>query len=262
MVYPHQQNSIDYITKTFLEDKEIIALLLTGSIAHGFNTPESDIDLYMVVSQESYEKKQLKNQVIFWESASSFYNGGYFDGKYITMDYLSMVESRGNEPTRFALHDAIILFDHSGVIHKILKNIGKYPTDEIHERTLRFLSQFEAWKWYCDEAIKKADKYLLDVSVSKLILFGARLLLLDNHALFPYHKWLIRMLEEVPNKPQDVVPQIRKLLDEKTSENIAAFYTLIKEYRQWAEEEYSWPSFFQNDVEKNWIHNVEYIENI
>lgn len=85
---------------------------------------------------------------------------------------------------------------------------------------------------------------------------------MENHVLFPYHKWLLRGLEEVPNKPQDVVPQIRKLLDEKTSENIAAFYTLIKNFRRWTEEEYSWPSFFQNDVEKKWIHNEGYIENI
>lgn len=263
MIYQHQQKAIDYITAKLQSDRQVDALLISGSISHGFNDDNSDVDINIVVSNEIYEQKKKKHNLVYFESADNFYNGGYFDGKYITMDYLSLVAERGNEPTRFALQDSKIAFDKTGQVAGLLERIGIYKSEKIHENTIRFLSQLDAWKWYCDEAIKRDNRYLLDLSVSKLILFAGRLILMENRTFFPYHKWFLRVLEEVENKPLGIIPAIQDLLNNKSSDNIKRFYEMIKNYKDWAGGiEYSWPSHFILDTETVWKRQDEFVENI
>jgi hypothetical protein len=263
MIYPHQQKAIDYIIDKFRKDDRVEALLLSGSIAHGFNDAKSDVDINIVVSQELYEQYKKNQAMTYWESAADFYEGGYFDGKYISLAYLSLVLDKGNEPTRFALGDSEILFDRTGRLDTMLKCIGRYDLAGIQERAIRFLSQFEAWKWYCEEAIKRNNQYLLDLSVSKMILFGARLILLDNQTFFPYHKWLMTVLENVPHKPEGLMSAIEALLAEKSQENINCLYDRIKNYKDWTNgSDYSWTSHFVYDVETVWMRQEEFIENI
>lgn len=121
MIYPHQQKAIDYITKKFQSDNLVQALLISGSILHGLNDENSDIDLNIVVSNEVYEQRRADNALTYIKCADDFYTGGYYDGKYITLDYLSLVAERGNEPTKFALQDVHIAFDKTGQVADYIK---------------------------------------------------------------------------------------------------------------------------------------------
>jgi len=263
MTYPHQQKAIDYITNKLKPDPHVHALLLSGSIAHGFNNEKSDIDFNIIVSNELYEQKKINNNLTYWESAEGFYNGGYFDGKYITFDYLEMVAKRGNEPTRFAFQDVMILFDKTGRVMEYIEKIKTYDENRVRNNTIRFLSQFEAWYWYCKEALEKQNEYLLDVSVSKLILFSGRLILLENKMFFPYHKWFILALENAPKKPQGFMRTISELLKHKTKQNIDVLYHAIKEFKNWSNgKNINWSSHFVHDIETIWVRSEEYIENI
>lgn len=261
MIYEHQQRAIDYISAKFQADSQVNALLISGSIAHGFNTEESDVDINIVVSDAVYEQKSRECALTYFESADSFYSGGYFDGKFITTDYLSLVAERGNEPTRFALHDAKIVFDKTGKVAEHLKKIGTYKADS--ENAVRFAAQLEAWKWYCGEAIKKGNQYLLDLSVSKLILFAGRLILLENKMFFPYHKWFLRVLEKAENKPEGLIPAIGRLLADKSPDNISLLYEMIKNYRDWSNGEVNkWSAHFLVDIETVWMRQDDFVENI
>jgi len=263
MIYPHQQKAIDYITDKFKADPEVHALLVSGSVAHGFNGKNSDIDINIVVPDSFYKQKLDNNALTYWESAGQFYKPGYFDGKYITLDYLDMVAKRGNEPTRFALHDSIIAFDKTGKVADYIDRIGTYDENLAQKNTIRFLSQFDAWKWYCIEAIKRKNKYLLETSISKFVLFAGRLILLDNKIFFPYHKWFIKALENAPNKPPKLMKTIFKLIRRKSEKDINSLYKIIKDYKDWANGiNYKWSSYFLQDVETVWMRNEDFIENI
>jgi len=263
MIYKHQQDAIDFITAKMQQDEQVEALLISGSIAHGFNDEQSDVDFNVVVSNEIYEKKRREHALTYYESAETFYPGGYFDGKYISLDYLSLVAQKGNEPSRFALHDSMIAFDRTNQVAASIAEIGRYNLEGIQEKTTRFLSQIDAWKWFCGEAIRKKDAYLLDVSVSKLILFAGRLILLDNRKFFPYHKWFLRVLDSCINKPSGMLQTIRSLIEQKTEGNITALYQLVKEHKDWAAgEAYSWSSNFVFDIETVWMRHEDCIENI
>jgi hypothetical protein len=263
MIYLHQQKAIDYITNKFRTDPQVYSLIISGSIAHGFNDKKSDIDINIIVSNDLYEQKINNHALTYWESAAHFYEEGYFDGKYITLDYLNMVAKRGNEPTRFALQNSIIAFDKTGQVADCIDKIGTYDENLIQKNTIRFLSQFEAWKWYCDQALKKQNKYLLDTSISKFILFSGRLILMDNKIFFPYHKWFIKVLENAPKKPPKLMDTIFRLLNRKSEKNINTLYQIIKNYKDWAKGvNFSWTAYFVQDVETVWMREEDFIENI
>ena len=263
MIYPHQQRAIDYVTAKMQQDSQVEALLIYGSIMHGFNDEKSDVDICVVVSEEFYQAKRQTQALTFYEGAGEFYKGGYFDGKYITLDYLAKVAERGNEPTRFALHNALVAFDRTGQVPGLLEKIGEYDTAKVQEKAIRFLSQLEGWRWYCKEAIAKDNPYLLDVSVAKLILFAGRLVLLDNLAFFPYHKWFMKAIKRCGNKPDGFVAAIEGLLAVKSMENVTHLYEMVKNYKDWAGgEKFSWGTNFVHDVETVWMRQEEFIENM
>ena len=263
MIYPHQQKAIDYITEKLRSDPQVDALLISGSIAHGFNNEHSDVDINIVVSDEIYEQKSKENAITWYESAEDFYPGGYFDGKFITLRYLALVDERGNEPTRFALQDSYIAFDKTDQVADYIDRIGVYKEECVKENTIRFVSQLDAWKWYCEEALKRNEPYLLDVSASKLILYAGRLVLLENRLLFPYHKWFTRVLEQTKNKPEGLMQAIQDLLADKSQANIMRLYELVKNYKDWRDGvPYRWSSHFVHDVETVWMRQDDCIENI
>ena len=263
MIYPHQQKAIDYITSKFQADSNVDALLISGSIAHGYNDEYSDIDFNVVVSEAMYKQKQKEQALTYWESAEDFYAGGYFDGKFINLDYLALVAQRGNEPTRFALQDSIIAFDRTGQVADYVNDIGVYSLEGLHEKSIRFLSQLEGWKWFCEEALRKGDLYLLEVAVSKLVLYAGRLVLLENRRFFPYHKWFMRAVEGCENKPSDLIPAIMRLLTNKTRDNVFYLHEIMIKHKDWADGvPFSWASNFVYDVETVWMRQEEFIENL
>jgi len=263
MIYPGQRKAIEYITDKFQADDAIHALLISGSIAHGFNHEHSDVDINIIVSDDLYAQKASERAITWFEIADHFYPGCYFDGKFVTLKYLSQVAEHGNEPTRFALHDSQIAFDKTGQVAGYLQKIGAYDESRVQENAVRFLSQLDGWRWYCGEAIQKGDPYLLDVSVAKLILFAGRLILLHNRLFFPYHKWFTRVLEGAQHKPAELMPAIARLLAYKTSDNVKRLYELVRDYKDWTGgAPYSWTSNFVRDIETVWMRQDDCIENM
>ena len=52
-MHKHHEESIDNITTKLRANDEVLALLVTGSIAHGFETPVSDIDIMILLAEDA-----------------------------------------------------------------------------------------------------------------------------------------------------------------------------------------------------------------
>lgn len=263
MIAAHHQQAREWITQKFMKEPGVLALLLSGSIQHGFQTDASDVDFNVIVTDEVYRQKSAAHALTYWEPAEQFYPGGYFDGKFFPLSYLDQVAEQGNEPTRFALSDAKVAFDRTGLVAGKLSLIRDYPAKGLEEKKLRFLAQLYAWEWYAREALKRQNRYLLETAVTRMILFGGRLILADNRRFFPYHKWFLRVLEGAPDKPEGLLVGIDALLAEKSPENITRFFELVLNHKDWAQgRAFSWSAHFVNDVEINWMGGHEFIENL
>lgn len=252
-MYPHHTQSIQNVTDYFQRDPRVIALLLGGSIAHGFETPTSDVDIMILVSDEEHRARLESHQLHFFNTDLCTYEGGYVDGKYLGLGFVKHVSEKGSEPARFAFAGSRVLFSTVGGLAEEICKVAEYPVSEKAERIQRFYAQFEAWHWYCQESLRLNNAYLLGTSVSKMILFGGRLLLAHNETLYPYHKWFLRVLENVKDKPNDLLTSIEQLNAAPTIQNIESFYENVKTFQPWIQGDFSWPTQFMCDSELNWM---------
>ena len=261
-MHPHHLRTIQNVKEYFQRDPEVLALLLSGSIAHGFQTPTSDVDIMIFISEDDYQKRFQAGQLTFFNTELSTYEGGYVDGKYISLNFVKQVMEKGSDPARFAFEGSQVLFSRIEGFEEDICRIAEYPIAEKAERIKRFHAQLEAWHWYCGEALKRENRYLLGIAISKLILFGGRLILTHNEMLYPYHKWFLKVLERAGDKPADLIASIQTLTELPTIENIEAFYQKVKTFQPWAENPYGWGAQFMLDSELNWMDGKTPIDDL
>lgn len=262
-MYDHHLHSIKNITEYFKADSSVLALILSGSIAHGFEDATSDVDILIVLSDANYDELVKNNRRLTFKNFDMCtYPGGFFDGKYISIDFIRRVAARGSEPARFGFDGAKILFSRVDGIDTLLQEAVQYPSNEKKDRITKFRTQLEAWKWYCSEASKRDNPYLLGMAVSKLVLFGTRLILAHNETLYPFHKWMLKVLENVPEKPDGMIGLIDSLARRPTLESIDAFYKSVVEFQDWEECPNGWGSQFMTDVELNWLSGSTPVDDI
>lgn len=248
----HHAESIDRVVDHFANCNDILALLLTGSLAHGFSRPASDVDITIVVTASDYESRKLSNSLTYYNDGLCTYPGGYVDGKYVDTQFIQDVASHGSEPARFAFKDARILISRIDNLQNILEAASRYPAEHKADKLARFLAQFEAWNWYAQQALQTADHYLLRYASTKLTLYGCRLILAHNQILFPYHKWLTRVVRQAPMKPPNFEHVLEQLLSSPTSATVSTFYDEVKGFTNWPSTDRPWSMQFITDSELNW----------
>ena len=251
-MYPQHREAIDKLTRHFEADREPTAVYLGGSIAHGFERPDSDVDLIIVVDDEAHAERAREHRLHFYDLKVSDHPGVFAEGKYVSESFLEEVARHGSEPARFALHDARRLVgrvDYS----ECFERIRRYPVEGKVDRLRRFFAQVEAWHWYVTQAIALENPYLLGTSISKLVLFGGRLVLTRNELLHPYHKWFLRVLEKAEDKPDGLMAAIDALYREPTRAHADRFRELVIFHGPWEVPEAGWPSQFLVDSELNWL---------
>jgi hypothetical protein len=261
-MHTHHTQSIQNITEYFQRDPEVLALLLGGSIAHGYETPASDVDVLILVSDADHKKRLAENRVHFFNMDLCTYDGGYVDGKYLGLGFIEQVKQMGSEPARFAFAGSRVLFSKVDGLAEQIHKVAEYPSGEKAERIKRFYAQFEAWHWYCQESLRLNNHYLLGTSVSKFILFSGRLILSHNELLYPYHKWFLRVLEGAKEKPDGILESIQQLNAAPTAENIELLYGKVKSFQPWIDGEFSWPTQFMFDSELNWLEGKTPVDDL
>jgi len=257
-----QQKAIDKFLNLYSKDDTISAILLGGSIAHGFSVSDSDIDICLVVDKDEYEKRKNQHKLAFslWDICD--YENGYIDCKVVDIDFLHKIAASGSDPARYAFKDNKILYSKVADLPVILQTIERFPEDQIDERRRRFASQILAWQWYYNEALKKKNKYLEYLAIQKLLLFSGRLILNENKLLYPYHKWLLKVLETANNKPKDLLKKTDDLLNNHSLEKVNTFCTEILDFIGFTEKTVDWPNYFLKDCEQNWIDHEAPVDDI
>jgi predicted nucleotidyltransferase len=251
-VYPHHREAIEELTRRFEADPEPTAVYLAGSIAHGFERPDSDIDLVIVVDDEAYAERAREHRLHFYDLEVSDHPGVLAEGKYVSESLLEQVARHGSEPARFALHDVRRLVGRVDYT-ECFARIARYPVEGKLDRLRRFFAQVEAWHWYFTEALRLENPYLLGTATSKLVLFGGRLVLTRNERLYPYHKWFLRVLETAEDKPDGLMAAIDALYREPTRPHADRFRELVIFHGPWEVPAAGWPSQFVIDSELNWL---------
>lgn len=251
---PHHVASIENLVRALEPDPTVRALVLGGSLAHGFARPDSDVDVTIVVGSEELERRTRSGELTWATGEHVTYEGGYVDAKFVDLPFLRDVAARGSDQARYAYDGARILFSREPDLAEVLDAVVRYPIEEQAERTARFAAQLLGWRWYHRESLRLENTYLELLGRQKLVLFTCRLVLAQNAMLFPFHKWMLRVTECAPHRPADLMETVDTLLAgpspdmvEQHCRDLLAFYGVDH-----AEVDRTWPGRFLHDVELAW----------
>ncbi|MBN2535423.1 MAG: hypothetical protein JXB88_21270 [Spirochaetales bacterium] len=258
----HHQEAINIFLDRYKHDGTVLAILLGGSIAHGFSVYDSDIDLSIIVSEKEFRKRKNENNLAFSIRDICSYENGYIDCKVADIDFLKKISIKGSDPARYAYKDNILLYSKIDNLQKILTDISMFPVDKIEERRNRFASQLLAWKWYYSEGVKKGNNYLEILALQKIVLFSCRIILNENQLLYPYHKWMLKVLETAKNKPQNILDKINTIIEKPSMEIIDSYCKEILSFIDFTEKTIDWPNYFLQDSEQNWIEHEAPVDDI
>jgi predicted nucleotidyltransferase len=258
----HHQESIEKFLEIYKKDPSVLAILLGGSIAHGFARPGSDIDLLLIVSQEEFQKRKASNELAFCLRDICTYENGYIDCKIADLDFLSKVSEYGSDAAKYAFKDNKILFSRYENLNNLLSKISAFPKEKINERRKRFASQLLAWKWFYSEGVKKKNNYLIFLALQKIVLFSSRIILNENELLYPFHKWVLEEVKLAALKPKGIIKRIEELFEIHSIEKVNEFCKEILDFINFNEKTVDWPNYFLNDSEQNWIEHEPPIDDL
>src|SRR4030042_4757842 len=126
-MFQHHQDTIANVVKKLKQNNDVLALIIAGSIAHGYANEDADVDIMIVVSHEEYDRRCKDNEVLYWERESCTYENGYVDGKYICADFIKETIRQGGEPARYAFKDAFIAYSSVPELEKMMQAAARYP---------------------------------------------------------------------------------------------------------------------------------------
>ena len=231
-MYPHHRESLKNMIAYFQEKKEIIALILGGSVAKGCARPDSDLDAMAVVSEQDYELKAEKNNTAETIGGLCTYEGGYFDVKYMTKQFLHDAAEKGSEPARNAFLNASVLFSRDPDIETIVARIPVFQTAEKEEKMMSFYSNFWLNYYYFLKSCP-IDGYMKLRAVSEVIYSIYRMVLQENEILFPCNRRLEEFVGNISADTERLTGLGKKFAASQDMTDGDAFVKYFTEITSW-----------------------------
>lgn len=197
----HDEALTRYVARVTL-DPDVLAIVVTGSVARGNERPDSDIDLYLVVTEKAWDRAVGANRIMIVETDGAEYEHGYFDIKLATVSYLDEAAVLGDDPVRDSFAASRILWSSLPDLADRIAAIG--VRDAISWQSLEdsFLAQARLHgRYFLDQADKSRDRFLLAHAAIHLASSASRALLARNRVLFQGPKYLGRAIADLPSKP-------------------------------------------------------------
>jgi hypothetical protein len=248
----HHQRAIDRLVETYRDDGRFVAVIIGGSVAKGYARPDSDVDFMIVATDEEYARRDAEDDLFINRPDLCDYQGGFVDGKVIDLAYLQEVAGFGNEPSRAAFQGAFTAFCHEPEIEDLLPTIPVYP-EKGHDRRIKaFYSMAFMQNWLMGEAARHDNPYTIQRAASQLALYAGRLILAHNRVLYPYHKWLMRALEDAPEKPDGFMASLAALNTAPSAKTAEQLFNGLRAFRDWGVQDLEAYLWFMREVEWGW----------
>lgn len=250
----HHETAVRNLIDHLKNEDEFLAIIVAGSIAKGTAKDSSDVDVYLVVTDEGFNRRKLKNDLFYFNKELCHYPGGYIDGKIINIGFLEAAASRGSEPTRASFLGATVAFSKIQGLEDIIRQIPIYPEGNRAPNLHDFYAQVLLYgKYFAKQALEQDNIYLASHATSSLVLFASRMILAHNRILFPCHKSMMSAVEKANDKPDNFIERANDLLRQPTKEKVDDFVEAISSFRDWGITYSQAVSIFVENNEWNWI---------
>lgn len=253
MHYDHHKQIINNIKLHFMNDPDVLALIINGSVARGLAGAESDVDFVLVVSDSEYENRERKNEIHFKCNSFCIAPCPDVNGSAKTVNMLKWLASNGTDVTRYAFVGSNIIFSKLPVLDNLLKQITTFSTDDINDKLESFYSQVKMHYSYLEYGHYSKNTYVLCQTAVLLTLFGGRMILTHNNMFYPGRKWFMNQLEQARKKPKDFIYSVKKLLHNPSLTNAKEFCDILLNFRDWPKPSEGWFNRYEQDMkDRRW----------
>ncbi len=221
-MYKHHEESLENLKKYFRDKEEVIALIFGGSVAKGCERPDSDLDAMVVITDEAYALRAANNETVETIHDYCTYEGGYFDVKYMTKQFLEEAARKGSEPARNAFLKSRVLFSSDPDIPRLVSEIPVFQKQEKEEKMLSFYADFWLNYYYFLKSCP-VDGYMRLHAVNEVIYSIYRMALQESEILFPCNRRLEEFVENVSQETAQLVSLGKKAAKSQEMEDVDAF---------------------------------------
>ncbi|MCT4598285.1 MAG: nucleotidyltransferase domain-containing protein [Vallitalea sp.] len=224
----NQEDTIKYLIEYVSKDESVLGLILCGSIAKGTETDRSDIDVFVVVTEERF-KREMSSKNYFW--GTNFDSQEFkveIDGKIIPKDFLQNVWECGNESIKSTLYHSRVIYSRDDDIEKFLMNKCHLSTQQRNENARKFYSLMVSSRFSADDDL---DNILyVNKCIYDTVFYACRLVLAHNGIYYPCVKNLYKELNNCDKLPINFIPLMKEVMHSYSFDKMVEFYNCVNNY--------------------------------
>jgi hypothetical protein len=221
------RDAIDELVRLHRDDETKLALVICGSLATGTARDHSDADLYLVVTNDEFERVRATSGCFYGSWDPNRFSGVDIDGKIVGKRFLEEAAERGSEPTRASFEGAYTEFSRDPEIDALIERIAAYPEGERERRIKTFYAFVKHYRYLTEQAFELRNEYFARRSALELVFYASRLALAHNRVLFPCHKSLFAALERCAELPPGFVDRSRRLIESPEAQAAIDYYEMV-----------------------------------
>ncbi|HET9649026.1 MAG TPA: nucleotidyltransferase domain-containing protein [Microlunatus sp.] len=219
----HHDVTIERFTHRQADRPDVLGVVVVGSVARGQERPDSDVDVYLVITDEAYARAVADGRIAYVSHDGVSYDGGYVDIKLASPRYLTAAVSSADDPTRASFLGARVPLDRTGELPLVVEAITRLPDEVWAARVHSYRSQVALYGGYfLRQAHERGDAFLLAHSATHTALAAGRAALALRHRLFRGQKYLSADLAGLPDLPSSFLQTWRSVLDQPSPASAAA----------------------------------------
>lgn len=225
----HHEDTLAVFVESARAGGDCLAIILIGSVARGAERSDSDVDVYVVVPDETFSRARSESRLSFIDTDASTYEHGYVDVKLVNRRWLQEAAQNADEPTRASLIGARVVWSALPEVEaQITEATAPLPDDWWTERVITHTASFRLFGGYfLPQGLQLRDAFLISAASSKFAEAVGRAVLAKNRRLFAGIKYVSATLRELGMEDQLLVP-LEVFLREPTVEGAIAIMTTIE----------------------------------
>lgn len=253
----HHERAIEAFVERTRVDEATLAVIVDGSVAHGTERPDSDVDLYLIVTDEEFRAAGRDRRLSYVDRVGADYPGGYFDIKLATLPYLDQAGERGDDPVRASFLGARIVWSRVDGLEQRLRRITEPPPEQWAQRAASYLSQARLYGGYfLRQAVEHDNVFLLHHAAVHLAIAAGRALLAYNKVLFAGPKYLTAQVAGLAQRPDGIEHLLTALVAHPSIETGRAVMDAVEAFGSWPWHPDDALSTFVHDNELAWLHRT------
>jgi hypothetical protein len=223
----NHEDTIAAYAAQVIDQPDTLALIVVGSVARGTERATSDVDVYLVVTDDAFAAAQSGRRVAYIDTGAATYDS-YVDIKLSSPRYLERAVAHADDPTRASFLGARTVFDHTGSMASTVARIVTLPEEVWRRRVHAYRCQARLYGGYfLKQAHEQNDGFLLQHSAVHLCFAVGRVALAVNRTLFQGQKYLTATLSELAELPDGFVSAWHGVLADPTPNNAAVLTDMV-----------------------------------